>query len=94
MRGCYENRITADTIHINASSAFDIIQVNIAVFCDQVNNVVFGAHLMGKIQLIYVDQVHIYDATNAKIQQTCIATGKSLAASGGKYTSTAFLGKG
>lgn len=65
--------------------------MDITVFRDQVNNVVFGAHLFKKNVHHYVPLTNSENATKI---QTCIATGKSLAASGGKYTSTAFFGKG
>ena len=40
-------RLSADTVHVDAGPSLQVVQVDVAELCDEVDDVVLGAHLDG-----------------------------------------------
>lgn len=45
VRSSDENCVTADTIHIDTSGSFDVVQMDVTVFGNEIYHIVFRAHL-------------------------------------------------
>lgn len=43
-----KNGLSTDAVHVDANTSFDVIEMDIAVFGDQIRNSVLGAHLCKK----------------------------------------------
>lgn len=90
----HEDGLCADSVHVDAHSGLKVVQVNVAVLCDQINDAVLAADLGGGgIFTLSTPLTKTYEY-QVWSRPTCIATGKSVWASGGKNTSTAFLVNG
>lgn len=93
VRSSHKNSVTANTIHIDTSGSFNVVQMDITVFGDEVDHIVFCTHLRHMQFSLAIDiEKENSDTMNEK--HTCIATGKSFCASTGKNTSTAFFWNG
>lgn len=45
MRSSNEDGLSTDPVHVDASASFKVIQVNVAIFGDEINHVLLGADL-------------------------------------------------
>ena len=43
--GRNENGVATDSVHVDARTCLDVVEMNVAVLCDDVDHVVFGANL-------------------------------------------------
>lgn len=41
-----EDGVTTDAVHVDTTAGLDIVQVDVAVLCDQVDDIIFGANLL------------------------------------------------
>lgn len=97
MWGGHKDGLCTDSIHVDAHSRLQVIQVDVAVLGDQIYDAMLAANLRRKNRGGQRSAV-TFTSTSPDEEQgsllTCIATGKSVWASGGKNTSTAFLANG
>lgn len=95
--GCsHKNGLATYSVHVDAGAGLQVIQMNVTVFSDEKDDIMFGAHLWEKKCVLDVMNECMVTITPVKSNylHTCMATGKSFCASGGKNTSTAFFGNG
>lgn len=45
MRCCNKDGVTTDAVHVDTGGRLNVVQVNVAVLCDQVDHVVLRTHL-------------------------------------------------
>ena len=50
MRSCDKDGLSADPVHVNARSSFQVVQVDVAVFGDEKDDVLFGTDLDAKME--------------------------------------------
>lgn len=62
MGGGDKNRLAGDAVHINTCSALYVVHVDVAVFGDQIYDVVLGRHLHGdgEVVLRLGREEHVY----------------------------------
>ena len=101
MGGGHKDGLGADAVHVDADAGLEVVQVDVPVLGDQVDHPVLRTDLGDHGRQSYVRQRReacLKWSGKASSRQrfllTCIATGKSVWASGGKKTSTAFLANG
>jgi hypothetical protein len=70
VRGSHKDGVTANAVHVDACAGLNVIQVDVAIFGDQVNDIIFGSNLDRNPNALCV----IHGQNSA---QTCMATGKS-----------------
>lgn len=46
MRSSHEDGISTDAVHVNTRSSLDVVHMNVAVLCDQVDHIILGAYLV------------------------------------------------
>lgn len=85
---------STDAIHVYTHAWLQIIHVEITILCDEVDNTVLRTDLSEREMVWGYTCVFIRHFSHWNKVFTCMATGKSVCASGGKNTSTAFLVKG
>ena len=92
---CDKDGLSTDSVHVDACSCFQVIHVDVPKFGNHKNDTIFGRDLKGnKLRVAYLTSLILNTSFSlAKVidVRTCIATGKSRAASGGKFSSTAFF---
>lgn len=99
MSGSYKYGLCTDSIHVDTNSGLQVVQMDVAIFCDQIYDTVLTADLRRNMRArgLKADSESQTCAEQMSIEAlffTCIATGKSVWASGGKNTSTAFFVNG
>lgn len=45
MRGCHKNGLSTDPVHVDARARLKVIKMDVAVFGDEKDDVMFGAYL-------------------------------------------------
>ena len=43
--GCNKDGLSTDPVHVDAGSSLKVVEVDVAEFCDEVDDIVLGAHL-------------------------------------------------
>lgn len=98
VRSSYKDGLSTDSVHVNTHSRLQVVQVNVTILCDQVYHAMLTTNLRRIIRKRNIQEWPIMwwaeYSRSSLIFFTCIATGKSVWASGGKNTSTAFLANG
>ena len=99
MWSSHKDGLCANSIHVDTNSRLQVVQVNVAILCDQIYYAVFTPDLRTltrEKKMVTQSSACYFNNSNTAIWSflTCMATGKSVCASGGKNTSTAFLTNG